>query len=73
MISLNYVCRCGWKSGILDSAQAHANATSHTVSVQGTITSNKPDEPVLTTIADRAKNTAREAAILRAARDRGLL
>lgn len=71
MISLTYFCKCGWRSPVLDNAQAHADTTGHVVTVTGSITSTKTFDAKQ--IAKTAAEKAREAAILRAARDRGLL
>ena len=73
-IRLSYCCtKCRFgDTGILDDAQAHANATGHEVQIRGTLTANKliisPEA-----IAAAAEKKLREAEILRQARDRGLL
>jgi hypothetical protein len=71
-ISLHYTCECGATTAHLDEAQAHANEDGHVVRVSGTLTSNVPVISA-TAIAKAAEGKARDAAILRAARDRGLL
>lgn len=72
MIQLSYRCACGAKTSDLDTAQKHADATGHVVTISGSMTSR---EPVVssTKIAESAERKMREAAILRLARDRGLL
>lgn len=69
---LNYSCRCGFRSGILDEGQKHADRTGHTVDVNGTMS---PRE--LTGVAHQldlsTERKARELEILRQAKHRGLL
>ena len=71
MISLTYSCTCGFKTPILTSAQEHADTTQHVVEVRGSITSQK--RPKAVQIEQAARDRALNAAILRAARDRGLI
>lgn len=75
MITLSYSCtRCSWSQGDLDAAQAHADRTRHVVRVHGTLTPRKDPTTVDgSRSAASALKTAREGAILRAARDRKLL
>lgn len=74
MITLNYSCKCGYVSSILDDAQKHVNATRHHIDVSGFLTPNITLVKAAQEGAPEAvKERARENAILRAARDRGLL
>lgn len=72
MMTMTYSCSCGWRSGLLNDAQDHANANGHVVSITGSITSNIPQVDA-TAIAEAARARATEAEIMRRARDRGLL
>jgi hypothetical protein len=70
-ITLFYACKCGFSSGALEKAEQHAQTTSHVVNITGTLT------PKITldveAISASAAEKARDSAVLRAARDRGLL
>lgn len=73
MINLTYACsRCPFKTGVLDLAQLHANNTKHAVSVHGTITAQVTELVEGKTNA-AAVTRAREAVIMRIARDKGLV
>lgn len=75
MISLSYSCsKCEYSTGVLNDAQEHSNSTQHHIKVQGFLT------PTTTPVADldslrqnAAVKRMRESAILRLARDKGLL
>lgn len=75
MISLLYLCAsCAqFETSDLDSAQRHADTTGHTVRVSGTITPRVYRQT--NTLFDSAATSdkVRDNAVLRAARDRGLL
>lgn len=73
MISMSYSCRCGWRSAVLNDAQDHANSTFHHVDLHGFITPNKLPVANTQSIEEAARKRAKESAILRAARDKGLL
>lgn len=73
-ITLSYSCSCGFHSGILDDAQKHANWEGHYVDVSGCMTPTVETPLKLKgDITAQARAKAKDAAIMRAARDRGLL
>lgn len=72
MISLTYSCTCGFKTAILTAAQEHADQTQHIIDIRGSLTAQKPPKAD-TAIEKSARDRALRNAILRAARDRGLI
>ena len=74
-IRLAYTCKdCSAlrHSQQMDEAQKHANETDHEIMVSGVLTSTKPKiSPGA--IAESAAQKLRDGAVMRAARDRGLL
>lgn len=73
MITLTYSCKCGWQSVILDDAQEHSNLTRHKVEIVGSLTPNKAIPTTYVDIEERARARARESAILRIAKEKGLV
>lgn len=73
-ITMSYSCSCGFHTGILDDAQKHANWEGHYLDIHGCL-SPTVETPLKLKgdITAQARAKARDAAILRAARDRGLL
>jgi hypothetical protein len=76
-ITLFYYCDCGMDTATLDVAQQHANDhrndPTHVVRVEGTITANAAAVADVVQIEQAAAQRLRESAIMRAARDKGLL
>lgn len=73
-INLLYFCRCGYKTGNLDSAQKHVDETLHTLDVRGEM-SARPEAIARAMKVDpdeRIKMKAREMEILRRARSLGV-
>lgn len=72
-ITMDYRCtQCSYASALLDDAQAHANDTTHTLRIHGSLTPNKIIYDIVA-IERAAERKMRDAAIMREARDRGLL
>lgn len=72
MITMSYACKCGYATGVLDAAQQHSNATRHHVEIHGFLTPNAVPA-IIGPTPEAIKQKLREAAILRAAREKGLL
>ena len=73
-INLFYECTtCDFQSSSLEDAQRHADEREHTISIEGTLTARPNSTANILSIEQAAARKAREAAILRAARDRNLL
>lgn len=72
-IQMTYACtECAFKTVELDAAQLHADRQQHVVGIRGTITARAPlfdKEQIEASAREKAFNSA----LLRAARDRGLL
>lgn len=75
MISMTYLCtQCEFKTGVLNDAQEHANATTHSVEINGFITTNKVvGDFVRIETSQKIKDHARELEIMRRAREKGLV
>lgn len=75
MISLNYACsKCTFKTSVLTDAQDHSNDTRHHITLSGFMSPNQ--EPKSTVVYDPEAahmKRAKDAAIMRAARDKGLV
>lgn len=71
-ITLQYFCKCGWRSPILDAAQAHANETTHVVDVKGTITAIISAQRPSFDKDEAMKRRALETEILRRAKHLGI-
>lgn len=72
-ISMAYECTgCDFDSYQLQDAQAHANRTGHVVAISGSLTANVVQFDQVA-IAKAAEQKARDEAILREGRRRGIL
>lgn len=71
-IHMVYECGCGYSSHILNDAQAHANTTGHPVRIVGSLTANVQFFDTVA-IEKAAEQRARDSAVMRAAKERGLL
>lgn len=71
MISMSYACKCGWESYVLSDAQDHADKEQHSVAIRGFISPRV--DPRSATTAEVVKKKAFDQAVLRAAKERGLL
>lgn len=74
MISMSYFCtKCGYKTAILDDAQDHTNETTHHMGINGFITPNKITIDKEAIRASAQASRARDTAILRLAKEKGLV
>ncbi len=72
-IQMTYRCNCGYATPILDNAIKHSNTTRHTVMITGGITPSEESRVWKYDADASAMQRAREAAILRTAKERGLI
>lgn len=75
MISLYYSCsKCEYSTGVLNDAQEHSNSTQHHIHIKGFLTPTTAPVADLETLRHNAAvKRMKESAILRIARDKGLL
>lgn len=74
MISMSYSCtKCEFRSALLEDAQEHANSTRHHLDIKGFISPNGLPKSVDARIELQARERAKQSAILRLAKERGLV
>lgn len=74
MTSWEYTCTvCKYATPLLNNAQDHANETRHHLKVHGFLTPNRPPKTTTYNAPEAQMQRARDAQILRVARDKGLL
>lgn len=74
MIRLTYKCQvCGFGSSVLNEAQEHANTKRHVVDISGEMTPSEESLHVSDAIAPHLAKQVRENAVMRLAKQRGLI